>query len=88
MCVCIWTNTFKRTDISCDTFIECLKGLLENYYELGSSEAFIELVNKNPVKNDEVLTFKWQKQDSREVVSQVLVCGIIAAVFGGFLATL
>jgi hypothetical protein len=31
---------------------------------------------------------QWQKQDSREVVSQVLVCGIIAAVFGGFLATL
>ena len=31
---------------------------------------------------------QWQKQDSREVVSQVLVCGTIAAVFGGFLATL
>ena len=31
---------------------------------------------------------QWQKQDSREVVSQVLVCGIIAAVVGGFLATL
>ena len=53
------------TDLMYDTFIECLKGLLENYYELGSSEAFIELVNKNPIKNDEVLTFKWQKQDSQ-----------------------
>ena len=31
---------------------------------------------------------QWQKQDSREIVSQVLVCGIIAAVLGGFLATL
>ena len=31
---------------------------------------------------------RWQKQDSREVVSQVLACGFIAAVFGGFLATL
>ena len=29
-----------------------------------------------------------QKKDSREVVSQVLACGIIAAVLGGFLATL
>ena len=31
---------------------------------------------------------QWKKQDSREIVSQVLVCGIIAAVLGGFLATL
>ena len=31
---------------------------------------------------------QWKKQDSREVVSQVLACGLIAAVFGGFLATL
>jgi predicted KAP-like P-loop ATPase len=31
---------------------------------------------------------QWQKKDSREVVSQVLACGIIAAVLGGFLATL
>ena len=31
---------------------------------------------------------RWQKQDSREVVSQVLACGFIAAVLGGFLATL
>ena len=30
----------------------------------------------------------WQKQDSREVVSQVLACGLISAVLGGFLATL
>ena len=31
---------------------------------------------------------QWKKQDSREIVSQVLSCGIIAAVLGGFLATL
>jgi predicted KAP-like P-loop ATPase len=31
---------------------------------------------------------QWQKKDSREVVSQVLACGIIAAVLGGFLATI
>ena len=31
---------------------------------------------------------QWQKKDSREVVSQVLARGIIAAVLGGFLATL
>ena len=31
---------------------------------------------------------QWQKKDSREVVTQVLACGIIAAVLGGFLATL
>ena len=31
---------------------------------------------------------QWQKKDSREVVSQVLAIGIIAAVLGGFLATL
>ena len=31
---------------------------------------------------------RWQKKDSREVVSQVLACGLIAAVLGGFLATL
>ena len=31
---------------------------------------------------------RWQKQDSREVVSQVLACGLISAVLGGFLATL
>jgi hypothetical protein len=31
---------------------------------------------------------QWQKKDSREVVPQVLACGIIAAVLGGFLATL
>ena len=31
---------------------------------------------------------QWQKKDSREVVSQVLACGIVAAVLGGFLATL
>ena len=30
----------------------------------------------------------WKKQDSRESVSQVFACGIIAAVLGGFLATL
>ena len=31
---------------------------------------------------------RWKKQDSREIVTQVLACGIIAAVLGGFLATL
>ena len=31
---------------------------------------------------------QWHKQDSRELVTQVLVCGMIAAVLGGFLATL
>ena len=31
---------------------------------------------------------QWKKQDSREIVSQVLACGMIAAVLGGFLATL
>ena len=31
---------------------------------------------------------QWQKQDSRELVTQVLVCGMIAALLGGFLATL
>ena len=31
---------------------------------------------------------QWKKQDSREIVSQVLAFGIIAAVLGGFLATL
>ena len=31
---------------------------------------------------------QWHKQDSRELVTQVLACGMIAAVLGGFLATL
>ena len=31
---------------------------------------------------------RWKKEDSREVVSQVLACGFIAAVLGGFIATL
>jgi hypothetical protein len=31
---------------------------------------------------------RWKKEDSREVVAQVLACGVIAAVLGGFLATL
>ena len=31
---------------------------------------------------------QWQKQDSRDIVTQVLACGMIAAVLGGFLATL
>ena len=31
---------------------------------------------------------RWKKEDSRDVVAQVLVCGAIAAVLGGFLATL
>ena len=31
---------------------------------------------------------QWHKQDSRELVTQVLVCGMIAALLGGFLATL
>ncbi len=67
------------TDLMYDTFIECLKALLENYYELGSSEAFIELVNKNPVKNDEALTFKWQKEDSqlKGLFNQLQAFGLI-----------
>ena len=31
---------------------------------------------------------QWQKQDSREIVAQVLAFGTISAVLGGFLATL
>mgnify|MGYP003312539441 CR=1 FL=1 len=31
---------------------------------------------------------RWEKEDNRDIVAQVLVCGFIAAVLGGFLATL
>ena len=31
---------------------------------------------------------RWEKKDSRDIVAQVLACGFIAAVLGGFLATL
>ena len=31
---------------------------------------------------------RWKKEDCSENVSQVLACGVIAAVLGGFLATL
>ncbi len=31
---------------------------------------------------------RWKKEDSRDIVAQVLVCGLIAAVLGGVLATL
>ena len=31
---------------------------------------------------------QWQKQDSHEIVAQVLAIGTISAVLGGFLATL
>ena len=31
---------------------------------------------------------QWHKQDSREIVTQVLACGMISAVLGGFWATL
>ena len=31
---------------------------------------------------------RWKKEDSRDVVAQVLAFGLIAAVLGGFLATL
>tara|TARA_B100001063_G_scaffold118745_1_gene110928 strand:+ start:237 stop:467 length:231 start_codon:yes stop_codon:yes gene_type:complete len=31
---------------------------------------------------------RWKKEDSRDIVSQVVACGLIAAVLGGFLATL
>ena len=31
---------------------------------------------------------RWKKEDSRDIVAKVLVCGLIAAVLGGFLATL
>ena len=31
---------------------------------------------------------RWKKKDSRDIVAQVLACGLIAAVLGGFLATL
>jgi hypothetical protein len=31
---------------------------------------------------------RWKKEDSRDLVEQVLACGFIAAVLGGFLATL
>ena len=31
---------------------------------------------------------RWKKEDSRDTVTQVLACGLIAAVLGGFLATL
>ena len=31
---------------------------------------------------------RWKKEDSRDVVAQVLTCGLIAALLGGFLATL
>ena len=31
---------------------------------------------------------RWEKEDNRDIVAQVLTCGFIAAVLGGFLATL
>ena len=31
---------------------------------------------------------RWKKEDSRDIVAQVLTCGVIAAALGGFLATL
>ena len=31
---------------------------------------------------------RWEKKDSRDIVAQVLACGLIAAVLGGVLATL
>ena len=31
---------------------------------------------------------RWKREDSSDVVAQVLACGLIAAVLGGFLATL
>ena len=31
---------------------------------------------------------RWKKEDSRDVVAQILASGLIAAVLGGFLATL
>ena len=31
---------------------------------------------------------RWKKKDSRDIVSQGVACGLIAAVLGGFLAAL
>ena len=31
---------------------------------------------------------RWEKEDDRDIVAQVLTCGFISAVLGGFLATL
>ena len=31
---------------------------------------------------------RWEKEDNRDIVAQVLACGFIVAVLGGFLATL
>ena len=31
---------------------------------------------------------RWEKEDNHDIVAQVLACGFIAAVLGGFLATL
>ena len=31
---------------------------------------------------------RWKREDSRDIVSQFVACGLIAAVLGGFLATL
>jgi hypothetical protein len=31
---------------------------------------------------------RWEKEDNHDIVAQVLACGFISAVLGGFLATL
>ena len=58
------------------------------------SEEFVDqYVHKIPLNCESyAMAYKtidqWHKQHSSEVVSQVLACGLIAAVLGGFLATL
>ena len=57
---------FKKTPDCTDVMYEQIVEALRQYLEvcnLGSSEAFIELVNATPSKND--YTFKWIKENSQ-----------------------
>ena len=60
----LFKQTPDCTEVMYENIIDALKGYLE-VSNLGSSEAFIDLMNSKLAKTDDVNTFKWNKEISK-----------------------
>ena len=60
----LFKQTPDCTEVMYENIIDALKGYLE-VSNLGSSEAFIDLMNSKLAKTDDVNTFKWNKEISQ-----------------------
>jgi hypothetical protein len=60
----LFKQTPDCTEVMYENIIDALKGYLE-VSDLGSSEAFIDLMNSKSAKTDDINTFKWNKEISQ-----------------------